>query len=120
MSIPNWCYAASTDRSPRFRPELFKPHFMHFSRHFADRGESGYVFALKWYRQIKGQWRQYGQLVYTETLLEGRVRAFVEKRWLEDADTYDRLVDRWEWIPFIGPRIVKKLAGKLFRIAPIK
>lgn len=113
--IPNWAYATMTDK-PGIPKELLRPAFIIQERFNAP---FPYLFGIKWYRQIKGHLRQFGFVTNLDHKRSSSVIEFVKKRWLEDIDTYDRIYDRWSWIPFIGWRLVKYFTRDLFKFPSI-
>lgn len=117
--IPNWCYATITDR-PGIPKELLKPTFVIHEK--SDRSnplQTSYMFGIKWYRQIKGNLRQFGSVTRLDRKRSQSVIEFVKQRWLEDIDTFDRAFDRWNWIPFFGPKILAYVTRDLFRFPSI-
>ena len=114
--IQNWAYATMTEKPGIPKELLNEPFFMLIERPDHDRP---YAFGIKWYRQIKGHLHQFGFYVTLDHKRSSSVIEFVKKRWLEDVDTYDRTYDRWNWIPFIGPRLVAYFTRDLFKFPSI-
>lgn len=108
--IPNWCYSTMIDYGG-IKPSQLKTQF--FTK-ISCNGKPCLI--VKWYTHNKGVLQQSGVAEVVEKLPEGRVLDFIKNRWLSDIDTAERVIARWNWVPFIGYWLVKFLTRNLFKI----
>ena len=113
--IPNWCY--HTLKEPNMK--IPKPLFMVVDKPEDDPLQHTYYIGIKWFRQIKGRLVQFGCTRTVPKLPSKSVLAFIEKLWMEDIDIYDKMQDRWDWIPLVGHYLSKRATDDLFRIPPL-